>query len=267
MRLLEDLNREFREHYAIESDIAARAAGLRAGRPDAACRAGGRRLFRRARARARTSTGSARRRPTTSAGNCCWRAGWSEHGVRFIQICHAGGGNGGWDAHGDIEDPRAALPGNRQADRRADPRPQAARDARSRRWSSGPASSAEARGRRTRPAATTTPKATPSWLAGGGVKGGVVHGATDDVGYKAVENPHYYSDLHATILQQLGLDYKKMEHDPRPNLAPRGRRRRPIKEISDGSTSPTASPELLRMIWGKPILKRRHFLNRPFVRK
>ena len=49
-------------------------------------------------------------------------------------------------------------------------------------------------------------------LAGGGVKGGVVYGATDEVGYQAVENRHYYSDLHATILHQLGLDYKKMEH-------------------------------------------------------
>ena len=39
----------------------------------------------------------------------------------------------------------------------------------------------------------------------------MIHGATDDVGYKAVEHPHYYSDLHATILHQLGLDYKKME--------------------------------------------------------
>jgi hypothetical protein len=38
----------------------------------------------------------------------------------------------------------------------------------------------------------------------------VIHGATDEVGYQAVENRHYYSDLHATILHQLGLDYKKM---------------------------------------------------------
>ena len=38
-----------------------------------------------------------------------------------------------------------------------------------------------------------------------------MHGATDEFGYKAVENPHYYSDLHATILKQLGLDHKKME--------------------------------------------------------
>jgi len=55
------------------------------------------------------------------------------------------------------------------------------------------------------------PKGYTVWLAGGGVKGGIVHGATDEVGYKAVEKPHYYSDLHATILRQLGLDYKKME--------------------------------------------------------
>ena len=48
-------------------------------------------------------------------------------------------------------------------------------------------------------------------MAGGGVKGGTVHGATDDVGYKAVEDPHYYSDLHATILHLLGLDHAKME--------------------------------------------------------
>jgi hypothetical protein len=48
-------------------------------------------------------------------------------------------------------------------------------------------------------------------MAGGGIKGGVVHGGTDDVGYQAVDSPHYYSDLHATILHQLGLNHKKME--------------------------------------------------------
>ena len=55
------------------------------------------------------------------------------------------------------------------------------------------------------------PRGYSAWMAGGGVKGGVVHGATDDVGYKAVEDTHYYSDLHATILHQLGLDHEKME--------------------------------------------------------
>jgi hypothetical protein len=48
-------------------------------------------------------------------------------------------------------------------------------------------------------------------MAGGGIKGGIVHGGTDEVGYKAVDSPHYYSDLHATILHQLGLDHKKLK--------------------------------------------------------
>lgn len=50
-----------------------------------------------------------------------------------------------------------------------------------------------------------------SLLAAGGVKGGVVEGATDEVGYRAVEKPHYISDLQSTILQQKGLNYKKMD--------------------------------------------------------
>ena len=38
-----------------------------------------------------------------------------------------------------------------------------------------------------------------------------IEGATDDVGYRAVEKPHYISDLQSTILRQLGLNYKKMD--------------------------------------------------------
>ena len=57
------------------------------------------------------------------------------------------------------------------------------------------------------------PKGYTVLLAGGGIKGGVTHGATDDVGYQAVEHRHYYSDLHATVLHQFGLDYTKMEHE------------------------------------------------------
>jgi uncharacterized protein (DUF1501 family) len=76
------------------------------------------------------------------------------------------------------------------------------------------------------------PKGYTCWLAGGGIKGGVVHGATDEVGYKAVENPHYYSDLHATILCQLGIDHTKLEV---PSLGPVSRLvedgNGPIKEI------------------------------------
>ena len=45
------------------------------------------------------------------------------------------------------------------------------------------------------------------WLAGGGVKGGYVHGATDEFGFAAVERRVHVHDLHATVLHLLGLDH------------------------------------------------------------
>lgn len=49
------------------------------------------------------------------------------------------------------------------------------------------------------------------WLAGGGIRGGVVHGATDELGFHAVEHRHYVTDLHATVLHQMGLNHRKLE--------------------------------------------------------
>lgn len=49
-----------------------------------------------------------------------------------------------------------------------------------------------------------------AWLAGGGVKGGLTHGATDELGYKAVEGAVHLHDLHATVLHLLGLDHTKL---------------------------------------------------------
>ncbi|QDU98710.1 DUF1501 domain-containing protein [Lignipirellula cremea] len=54
------------------------------------------------------------------------------------------------------------------------------------------------------------PHAFTCWLAGGGVKGGVHHGATDEIGHKAVENKVSVNDLHATILHLLGLDHTRL---------------------------------------------------------
>jgi uncharacterized protein (DUF1501 family) len=48
------------------------------------------------------------------------------------------------------------------------------------------------------------------WMAGGGIRGGYVHGATDEFGFRAVENPVHIHDLHATILQLLGFDHTKL---------------------------------------------------------
>ena len=51
-----------------------------------------------------------------------------------------------------------------------------------------------------------------TWLAGGGVKGGQVYGATDDFGFKAVENRVHIHDLHATILHLLGFDHERLTY-------------------------------------------------------
>jgi hypothetical protein len=50
------------------------------------------------------------------------------------------------------------------------------------------------------------------WLAGGGVRGGYVHGATDELGFQAVENKVHVHDLHATILHLLGFDHEKLTY-------------------------------------------------------
>jgi len=142
-----------------------------------------------------------------------------ERGVRFIQIQHGGGGAGAWDAHGGLKanheknslavdqpigglledlDRRGLLaetivifctefgrtPGSQGAD-----------------------------GRDHHPFAFSV------WLAGGGIKGGTVHGATDELGFHAVEDRHYVTDVHATILELLGLDSRRLEVPGRKRLA------------------------------------------------
>jgi hypothetical protein len=50
-----------------------------------------------------------------------------------------------------------------------------------------------------------------TWLAGAGVKGGTIHGATDDFGFKAIDPVHVH-DLHATILHLMGIDHTKLTY-------------------------------------------------------
>jgi uncharacterized protein (DUF1501 family) len=54
------------------------------------------------------------------------------------------------------------------------------------------------------------PRCFTVWMAGGGVKPGVVYGATDDFGYNIAENPVHVHDLQATILHQLGIDHERL---------------------------------------------------------
>jgi len=67
------------------------------------------------------------------------------------------------------------------------------------------------------------------WFSGAGIKGGTVHGQTDELGFHALEPGHYVTDMHATVLHLLGLDSKRLEVPGRQRLdADRGM---PIEEI------------------------------------
>jgi hypothetical protein len=209
MQALAELNREFRETYAANSDIAARAkayelaARMQLSAPEAVDFANEPKNV--------TDLYGIGEKETDDFGRQLLLARrLAERGVRFIQVCHAGGGNGAWDAHGNIETHGPLC--------RATDKPIAGliRDLKQRGmlnetlvvWSSEFGRSPWSQNTTGR---DHNPRGYSVWLAGGGVKGGTVHGATDDVGFQAVEDRHYYSDLHATILKQLGLDWKKME--------------------------------------------------------
>lgn len=141
-----------------------------------------------------------------------------EKGVRFIQVQHGGGGAGAWDAHG-------GLKANHESNFKKVDKPIAAllKDLKQRGLlESTIVLFASEFGR--------TPGTQGSdgrdhhiygfsvWMAGGGIKGGIVHGATDEIGFHAVENRHYVTDIHATILHQLGLDSRRMEVPGRKRL-------------------------------------------------
>jgi hypothetical protein len=135
----------------------------------------------------------------------------SERGVRFIQIMHGGGAAGAWDQHSKLKEKHSELA--MQVDK---PIAGLLKDLKQRgqleetlvvfatEFGRTPGTQGSD-GRDHHPYGFSV------WMAGGGVKGGVVHGATDELGFHAVENPHYVTDIHATILHQLGLHSHTLE--------------------------------------------------------
>ncbi len=209
MQALLQLNSQFREDYAVESEIGARlkayelAANMMLEAPavvDFSTEPG--------HVKDLYGIGS---QPTDEFGRQLLLARrLVESGVRFIQICHAGGGNGAWDAHDDM---KTHAPLCRSVDK---PIAGLIRDLHQRGLLDSTLVVFTSEFGRTPWSQNTTgrdhnAKGFTTLLAGGGVKGGVIEGATDEVGYKAIEKPHYISELQATILQQLGLNYRKMD--------------------------------------------------------
>ena len=142
-----------------------------------------------------------------------------ERGVRFVQIYHGGGGNGAWDAHGELRKGHAKVCA--EVDRPiagllTDLKRRGLLDDTLVVWASefgrAPGGKAGSDGREHHPYGFS------AWLAGGGVKGGIVHGSTDEIGFHAAEQRHYVTDLHATVFHQLGLDARRLEVPGRKRL-------------------------------------------------
>ncbi|GIW87442.1 MAG: sulfatase [Isosphaeraceae bacterium] len=135
-----------------------------------------------------------------------------ERGVRFVQVFHGSdGGAGAWDAHGALKVNHARTCA--QVDR---PIAGLLRDLKRRGlleetivvWATEFGRTPGAQGGDGR---DHHPFGFSVWMAGGGIRGGVVHGATDELGHHAVEDRHYVTDIHATVLHQLGLDSRRLE--------------------------------------------------------
>jgi hypothetical protein len=149
------------------------------------------------------------RQPTDDYGRRCLLARrLVENGVRFITVVSGGGqsGNLQWDAHKDIEENHLRMAG--QVDKPiagllADLKRRGLLESTLVWWGGefgrSPAAQ-DGKGRDHHNLGFTM------WLAGGGIKGGRIVGATDAIGLRAVENPCHFRDIHATILHQLGLN-------------------------------------------------------------
>lgn len=153
-----------------------------------------------------------------------------ERGVRFIQVYHgSSGGAGRWDAHKGLKRGHSRV--CREVDQ---PIGALLKDLKRRGlldetlvvWASEfgrTPGSQHADGRDHHPYGFTV------WMAGGGIRGGIAHGKTDELGFHAVQDRHYVTDVHATVLHQLGLEPRR--------LAVPGRKRlesefgQPIREV------------------------------------
>ena len=135
----------------------------------------------------------------------------AERGVRFVQVYHGNnGGAGQWDAHANLQAGHAKLCA--QTDK---PIAGLLKDLKSRGlldetlvvWGTEFGRTPGAQGSNGR---DHHPFGFSIWMAGGGIKGGTVHGATDEIGFHAVQDRHYVTDLHATVLHQMGLDTRRL---------------------------------------------------------
>src|SRR5579862_3180018 len=154
--------------------------------------------------------------PGSTARGCLIAVRLLEKGVRMVQVYYAKGDP--WDAHTDIQAHRKNA---RDSDQ---PFAAVIKDLKSRglfkdtlvvcgsEFGRTPVMEIGAGAGSSQNGRDHNPFGFTMWLAGGGVKGGMTYGATDDFGFKAVENPVHVHDLHATILYLMGIDHEKLTY-------------------------------------------------------
>ena len=135
-----------------------------------------------------------------------------ERGVRFVQLYHTTGGFQPWDQHSGLKaghEKNAMATDQPIAGLLADLKDRGLLEDTLVVWGGefGRTPTAEGKdGRDHHPFGFTM------WLAGGGVRGGMAYGATDEFGWDAIENRMHVHDLHATMLHLLGLDHKHLTY-------------------------------------------------------
>lgn len=136
-----------------------------------------------------------------------------EQGVRFTVVVSGGGsGNTQWDAHGDIEENHLRMA--KETDKPIaglliDLKRRGLLDTTLVLWGGEFGRSPEAQGGKGRDHHNL---GFSMWMAGGGIQGGRVVGATDEIGLKAIEKPYHFRDIHTTILNQLGIDQEQLTY-------------------------------------------------------
>jgi hypothetical protein len=154
------------------------------------------------------------RKPTAHFGrNCLLARRLVERGVRFVQL-YSGGDRGpsAWDAHKDLKTNHT-----RQCGESDQPITALLRDLKMRGllettlvvWAGEFGRLPTHQGTKGR---DHNPHGFTAWMAGGGVKPGLIYGATDEFGYAAADKPVHVHDLHATMLNQLGFDHEKLTY-------------------------------------------------------
>jgi hypothetical protein len=138
------------------------------------------------------------------AANCLLARRLAERGVRFIQLYHRG-----WDHHGGIKDNVKGTAGEVDQGSAALIKDLKQRDMLKDTlviWGGefGRTPMAQGNGR------DHHIKGFSLWMAGGGIKGGITHGATDELGYAAVDDVVHVHDFHATLLHLLGIDHERL---------------------------------------------------------